>query len=266
MVTLTVMQWQQWLAQYSWPFIRIAACLMVAPIFGARVVPHRARLLLAVALSVMVAPIVAVPADVEVFSGTGLVIAIQQLLAGIAMGMTLQFIFDAVAMGGQLLANNIGLSFAANIDPLRGVSTPVLGQFQMILMTLIFLSLNGHVMIIESLVQSFTLLPVGVQGIGSEGLWHFVLFGGVVFSGALSIALPGMVAALVVNLAFGVMSRAAPSINLFGVGFPAILAFGLVIVFLSIPGVAAQFMQMTETVWQVINDMLVAHAGWQGGK
>ncbi len=259
MITFTQMQWQQWLVAYAWPFIRIAGCLMVAPMFGAKVVPRRVRLLLAVSLTVLVAPIVTVPDNTPLFSGTGLVIAVQQLLTGIVMGLAVQFIFDAVATGGQLLANSIGLSFASNIDPLHGASTPVIGQFQVILMTLIFLGLNGHVMIIESLVQSFTLLPIGPTGIGSEGLWLFVLFGGVVFSGALSIALPGMIAALVVNLAFGVMSRAAPAINLFGVGFPAILAFGLLIMFLAIPGVAAQFMQLAASVWLSINDMLVVH-------
>lgn len=259
MITFTLTQWQQWLGLYAWPFIRIAGCLMVAPMFGAKVVPRRVRLLLAIALTVMVSPIVTVPVDTPLFSGTGLVIAVQQLLTGIVMGLVVQFIFDAVATGGQLLANNIGLSFASNIDPLHGVTTPVVGQFQVILMTLIFLGLNGHVMIIESLIQSFTLLPIGPTGIGGAGLWHFVLYGGVVFSGALSIALPGMIAALVVNLAFGVMSRAAPSINLFGVGFPAILALGLVILLLSIPGVAGQFMQLAAAVWHEINDILLAH-------
>lgn len=260
MINISIQQWQQWLGEYWWTFVRVAACLMVTPIFGAHTVPRRVRVVLAASLTVLVAPLVKTPTQIEVFSGIGMVVTIQQMLTGVALGFAVQLIFDAIAMGGQLLANSIGLSFAATIDPLHGASTPVLGQFYMILMTLAFLALNGHVLIIESLVQSFTLLPIGTQGIGSEGLWMLVMFGSAVFSGALMVALPGMMAALIVNLAFGVMSRAAPSMNLFGVGFPAILAFGLVIVMLSIPGVQTQFLRMASGVWMTIDQLLTASA------
>jgi flagellar biosynthesis protein FliR len=260
MLTISIQQWQQWLGEYWWTFVRVAGCLMVMPVFGARTVPRRIRLALALSLTVLIAPLVRIPAGAEVLSGTGMVITAQQMLTGVAMGFAVQVVFDALVTGGQLLANGIGLSFAMNIDPLHGANTPVLGQLYMILMTLTFLALDGHVAIIEALVQSFSLLPVGTRGIGSEGLWMLVVYGGLVFSGALLVALPGMAAALVVNLAFGVMSRAAPSMNLFGVGFPVILALGLVIFTLSISGVQTQFIRMCQEVWLVINQMLAASA------
>jgi flagellar biosynthesis protein FliR len=260
MLSISIQQWQQWLGEYWWTFVRVAGCLMVMPVFGARTVPVRIRLALALALTVLIAPLVTIPTGVDMLSGTSLVITVQQMLIGVAMGFAVQVVFDALVTGGQLLSNGIGLSFAMNIDPLHGANTPVLGQLYMILMTLTFLALDGHMAIIDSLVQSFTLLPVGTRGLGSDGLWMLVVYGGLVFSGALLVALPSMAAALVVNLSFGVMSRAAPSMNLFGVGFPVILALGLMVVTLSISGVQTQFLRMCQDVWMVINQVLQASA------
>ena len=133
-------------------------------------------------------------------------------------------------MGGQLLANSMGLSFAFNVDPLRGSSTAALGQLYIILATLTFLALGGHLALIELLVGSLHTLPVGTSGLGGEGLWSLVNWGSTLFSGAIMIALPGVTALMIVNLAFGVVSRAAPSLNLFAVGFPISLVVGLVVV------------------------------------
>jgi len=142
----------------------------------------------------------------------------------------LQVVFDALGLAGQLLANSMGLSFAFNVDPLRGSSTAALGQLYIILATLTFLSLGGHLALIEVLTRGFTTLPIGTEGLGREGLWMMVMWGGQLFAGAISIALPGVTALLIVNLAFGVVSRASPTLNLFAVGFPISLVIGLLIV------------------------------------
>jgi flagellar biosynthetic protein FliR len=139
-------------------------------------------------------------------------------------------VFDALGLAGQLLANSMGLSFAFNVDPLRGSSTAALGQLYIILATLTFLALGGHLALLEVLVHGFTTMPIGTEGFGREGLWNLVLWGGQLFAGAIAIALPGVTALLIVNLAFGVMSRAAPTLNLFAVGFPISLVVGLLIV------------------------------------
>src|SRR6476659_8403786 len=202
---------------------------MVAPVFGARFVPPRTRIILAVAITALVAPMIPTPA-VTPFSAQGFVVVAQQLLIGVAMGFALQVIFDSLGLAGQLLANSMGLSFAFNVDPLRGSSTAALGQLYIILATLTFLALGGHLALLEVLVNGFTTLPVGTTGLGREGLWNLVLWGGQLFAGAVAIALPGVTALLIVNLAFGVVSRAAPSLNLFAVGFPISLVVGLVVV------------------------------------
>jgi len=228
-IALTTGQLESWVAQGFFPFVRIGACLMVAPLFGARFVPTRSRVVLAAALTALVAPLM--PATgIAPFSPAGFVVVVQQLLIGVALGFALQLVFDSLGLAGQLLENSMGLSFAFNVDPLRGSSTPALGQLYIILATLTFLALGGHLALVEVLVKGFTTLPIGTEGLGSEKLWAMVLWGGQLFSGAISIALPGVTALLIVNLAFGVVSRAAPSLNLFAVGFPISLVVGLLVV------------------------------------
>jgi flagellar biosynthetic protein FliR len=225
---LTTGQLESWLAQAYFPFARIGACLMVAPMFGARFVPARTRIILALAITALVVPLLPAP-PIAPFSGHGFVVLAQQLLIGVALGFALQVVFDALGLAGQLLANSMGLSFAFNVDPLRGSSTAALGQLYIILATLVFLALGGHLALVQVLVDGLTSMPVGA-GLRAESLWAIVLWGGTLFSGAISIALPGVTALLIVNLAFGVVSRAAPSLNLFAVGFPISLIIGLVVV------------------------------------
>jgi flagellar biosynthetic protein FliR len=256
LITVSLAQLTAWIGQYFWPFVRIGACLMVAPIFGAQTVPRRMRIVLAGAITVLVAPLSKAPNAVDLFSGTSLAITVQQLIIGIALGFAVQLVFDAVGIGGQLLANSMGLSFAANVDPLHGTSTPVVGQFYTIIVTLTFLALNGHLILIEALVRSFNMLPVGTQGMDGTGLWMLVNFGTMLFSGALMIALPGLTALLIVNFGFGIMSRAAPTLNLFAVGFPAALAFGLIIVLIGLPGMQSGFLKLLNSGWQLLAGMM----------
>ena len=260
MLTLTTGQLEAWLIQYFWPFVRIGACFMVAPLIGAQFVPARLRLILAGAVTLLVAPLLPPPA-VTAFSGAGVVITAQQVLIGAATGFVLQLIFDALAMGGQLLSNTMGLGFAFNVDPLRGAGTPVLGQFYMLLVTLTFLSLDGHLLLIEMLAQGFQTLPISTSGLSPEALWTVSAWGSQLFSNALMVALPGLTALLVVNLAFGVMSRAAPSLNLFAVGFPATLACGLGIIYVGLPTVQATFIGSLETAFALIRNLLNVPGG-----
>jgi flagellar biosynthetic protein FliR len=243
-------QLEAWVAQAFFPFVRIGACLMVAPIFGARFVPARARLLLAVAVTALVLPLLP-PTPVRPLSIEGVVITIHQVLIGAASGFVLMVAFDALAMGGQLLANGMGLGFAFNVDPLRGTGTAVLGQFYMVLVTLTFLALDGHVALIATLVESFRRLPIGAAPT-AETWWTVAAWGTQLFAGALRVALPGMTALLVANLAFGVVSRAAPTLNLFAVGFPAMILFGLAIVLFGLPAVQTGFVESIDAAFKLL--------------
>ena len=255
MIELRAGQIEALLMQVFWPFVRIGACFMVAPIFSAQFVPARLRVLLAVVLAFMISPLVPEPEGVTLFSIPGFIITVQQMLIGAALGFCMEILFDAVTMGGQLLANSMGLSFAFNIDPVHGASTPALGQFYSLLVTLTFLALNGHLILIETLVDGFRTLPVGATGLGSDGMWTVVMWGSQIFSGALAVALPGVTALLIVNVAFGVMSRAAPQLNLFAVGFPITLVFGLVIVLAGLPSVQSSFTRLMEDAVALIRGL-----------
>ncbi len=232
---------QHWLGLLFWPFVRIGACLMVAPIFGASYVPPRLRLIMAGALTLTVAPLLPPAADVPLLSAGGALVTVQQMLIGAALGFALQMVFDALGLGGQLLANGMGLGFAFNLDPLRGVTTPALGQLYVVLGTLTFLALDGHLALISTLIDSFKGLPIGELGLDPARLRGLADWGSMLFSGALRIALPGVTALLVINLAFGVMSRAAPALNLFAVGLPVTLIFGLSIVMFGMPAIGTAF-------------------------
>jgi flagellar biosynthesis protein FliR len=253
MINLTTGQLEAWVAQAFFPFARIGACLMVAPVFGARFVPARTRILLAAAITALVVPMLPAP-DIAPFSGAGFVVVAQQLLIGVALGFALQVVFDALGLAGQVLANSMGLSFAFNVDPLRGSSTAALGQLYIILATLVFLALGGHLALIEVLVDGFKPMPIGAT-LPVESLWSIVIWGGTLFSGAISIALPGVTALLIVNLAFGVVSRAAPALNLFAVGFPISLIVGLIVVMAGMGPLVQGITQLIGQGLQFLRDL-----------
>jgi len=236
MPVLTTLQLETWIGSAFWPFLRIGACLMAAPMFGASYVPPRIRIVLAGAVTLVALPMLPPTQGLTVLSADGIVTTVEQIVIGVALGFALQLMFDALTLGGQILANGMGLGFAFNVDPLRGVTTPALGQFYTLLGILVFLALDGHIALIETLLLSFQGLPVGPTGLSPAALHSLANWGNELFLGALRVALPGMTALLVINLAFGVTSRTAPALNLFAVGFPVTLIFGLVIVLLGLPG------------------------------
>lgn len=229
-----------------WPFFRIAGVIMVAPVFGARLVPPRVRIALAVAVTVVMSPLLPVTQPFELGLATGFTVA-QEILIGVAIGFCLQMIFDALIIAGQTIAMSMGLGFAMMVDPQRGISVPVLSQFFVILGLLIFLALGGHLATLRLIADSFVSLPVG-QPLGAQGAWTVAVWGSQMFAGALRIALPAATALLIANIAFGVMSRAAPTLNLFAVGLPAGLLIGFLLLLLNIGHLStlvAQFLEAT---------------------
>ena len=245
-----------WLSSYLWVFVRIAALVTIAPVFSAALVPIRVRILLALALTVAVAPLVPHPPSVDPISLAGLLIVVQQFLIGLAMGFVIQIVFDAMVVGGQAIAMSMGLGFATMVDPQRGVNVPLVSQYFLVLTTLLFLSLNGHLLLIKALVQSFHDLPIGGGSIAPSGLWSIVIWAGQMFIGALQIALPAVIALMVVNLAFGVMSRAAPTLNLFAVGFPITMTLGFIIMMLSLSSLTQSLSRMLDQAFGVLGRVL----------
>ncbi len=221
------------LETFIWPFVRIGAFLMVMPLVGGSFVPTRVRLLLAIALTIVIAPIIPSTATQEVLSAAGLVMVIQEIGIGVVMGFLVQLVFDAIALGGQVIGMSMGLGFAVFLDRARGVSIPVLGQLFMMLGMLVFLSLDGHLAMIQLLAESFHAWPMSQRGVTPTMLSELLTWSSQMFVFALKIALPAITALLVVNLSFGIMSRAAPTLNLFAVGFPVAMLLGFAVIFLN---------------------------------
>jgi flagellar biosynthetic protein FliR len=230
--------------------------MMVAPIFGARLVPKRVRLALAVAITVVVAPMMPPTQPFELSLATGLVVA-QEVLIGAAIGFCLQMIFDALIVAGQTIAMSMGLGLATMVDPQRGISVPVISQFFVILGTLIFLSLGGHLATLRLLSDSFSVLPVG-HSLSRNGLFMLANWGGQLFAGALRIALPAATALLIANIAFGIMSRAAPTLNLFAVGLPAGLLIGFLLLLLNIGHLSTLLTEFLSTTLTFLMQVLGA--------
>jgi flagellar biosynthetic protein FliR len=244
------------LALSVWPFFRIAGVVMVAPVFGARLVPVRVRLALSVAATVVLAPLVPAAPPFTLSLANGLTV-LQEVLIGVAIGFCLQMIFDALIIAGQTIAMSMGLGLATMVDPQRGISVPVISQFFVILGLLIFLSLGGHLATVRLIADSFTLLPLG-EPLSTNGAWAVASWGSQMFAGALRIALPAATALLIANIAFGVMSRAAPTLNLFAVGLPAGLLIGFLLLLLNIGHLSALLAEFLEATLRMLTEALAA--------
>ena len=221
---------QMWL----WPFFRIAGLLMTAPIIGTRSVPVRIRIIVAIAITIVVFPIIPDVPKVDPVSAQGVMISIQQVITGIAMGLCMRVVFIALEIAGQAIGQLMGLMLASMVDPLNGNQVPIIGQFYLLLATLLFLTVDGHLLMIKVLADSFNTLPIGATGVSSKGVWDFLVWTGNIISTAVVIALPALVSLLIVNLSFGVMTRSAPQLNIFAVGFPIMIILGVVVIFFSL--------------------------------
>ena len=244
------------LSAYLWPFVRIGAFVMAMPVIGGSFVPKQVRLLLACALTLVVSPILPVQPDVEFLSLKGVILTIQEVIVGVAMGFAVQLVFDAIALGGQVIAMSMGLGFAVFLDRERGVNIPVLGQLFLMLGMLVFLALDGHLALIQLLVDSFRLLPIDTGGLSQLAISNLLIWSSQVFVVAMKIAMPAVTSLLVVNLSFGVTSRAAPTLNLFAVGFPVAMLLGFVVIFLSLGSLTENVSRLLEDAFLMLPALL----------
>ncbi|TNF38947.1 MAG: flagellar biosynthetic protein FliR, partial [Gammaproteobacteria bacterium] len=238
---LTTEQIGAWIGSLFWPFARIGAMMMVAPVFGSQLMPVRVRVLMAFVFSVIAIPLLPPVPAVDPISFTGINILAQQVLIGLAMGFIIQMVFQALVIAGEAIANGMGLGFARMVDPANGVQVPVVSQFLIVMATLLFVILNGHLLLIDLVVESFRLLPVGETGLSLQGIWQVASWGSQMFAGALLVCIPAVAALLVVNISMGVITRAAPQLNIFAVGFPLMILLGFVFLALTTPAMLSNF-------------------------
>ncbi len=244
-------------ALFIWPLMRISAMFVSVPLFSIRSVPARVRLVLSAAITLVVMPLLPpLPPTVEMFSYTGFMMAIAQVMIGLTSGFILQLVFSAVVFAGQSVALSMGLGFSTMVDPQSGQQVPVIAQFYTIITTLIFISLDGHLLLIQMLVDSFKTLPIGVDMIGSNGIWSILIWSSRMFAGGLLLAMPIVASLLLVNIIFGVAARTAPQLQIFSVGFPVTLMLGILLVWKTLPDMSDQFSGMLTDGYDLIGQLL----------
>ncbi|MCQ6258897.1 flagellar biosynthetic protein FliR [Pseudomonas sp. Q11] len=257
MLELTDTQISTWVASFILPLFRVTAVLMSMPVFGTTLVPTRIRLYFALAITVVIAPGLPPMPPVNALDLSALMLIAEQILIGVLMGFSLQLFFQSFVVAGQIISIQMGMGFASMVDPTNGVNSAVIGQFLTMLVTLLFLAMNGHLVVFEVLTESFTTLPVGSAMLVNH-FWDIAGKLGWVLGAAMVLVLPAITALLVVNIAFGIMTRAAPQLNIFSIGFPLTLVLGLVIFWISLGDILNQYQPLATQALQLLRDMAQA--------
>lgn len=245
----------QWIGLYFYPFVRIGAMLSIIPIYGIRAFPARGKILLALFITIAAAPSIALPPAVDPFTAQGVLFMLQQVMIGLSMGVIFLVVFQAFVVSGHLIAMGMGLAFAQMTDPTSGVTAPIVSQYFVIIVTLLFLALNGHILVIQVMIDSFEYLPIGTAFYTQDSLRLIFEFGSYMFLAGVLIALPAITALLLINIAFGVVTRAAPALNIFAVGFPVTLLAGLVMLTLTTPVILPHMQELVHRAVEAITHL-----------
>ncbi len=235
MVSVTTAQLYEWIAAFLWPLFRLLALIATAPLFSEGTIPRQAKIGLAALIAIAISPTIENLPVVPVYSFDGFLLILNEIGVGIALGFTMRLVFAAVEYAGEIIGLQMGLSFASFFDPSAGGQTMVLGRFLGIVAMLLFLALDGHLLMLATLVDSFSALPIGGTPLSADGWAAVARAGGTVFSSGLLLALPLVAALLTLNLLLGILNRASPQLSIFAVGFPVTLAGGMLLLMLVMP-------------------------------
>lgn len=242
-MTLLVSELVGIFSQFVWPLIRISAVLLTGPFFSLAAVSYRIRIAMVLVLTWIMFPLVDVP-EIDPLSFGAITGVLHEVFVGGLMGLTLQVVIAALVVGGQVIAGSMGLSMANMIDPNLG-NVPTLSQFFLIIGTLLFMSLGGHLVILSLLYSSFELLPIASGRFNTDMILSLMTWSSQIFISAVVIAFPIMIGLLLVNALLGLVSRAAPSLNVFAIGFPALIPVGLIMLLLTM-GI---WFEQVENLW-----------------
>jgi len=239
------------------PFLRASALFYASPVFSARAMPVPVRVLLAAAVAFLVAPFLEKLGPLDPFTLPGLIVGAQEIVVGAMMGFAISLAFSVLSQAGENIALGMGLGFASINDPNNGLSVPVVAQFYGNLGTLVFLSLGGHGLVIEALNASFRTLPQGFDGLNPESFGRLAWWGAEMYGYAVLLALPAVATLLMINLAFGVVTRTAPQLNLFAIGFPIMILAGLGIIVATLPAVIDGFIEVLADAFRLMEALLL---------
>ncbi|MFZ4535666.1 flagellar biosynthetic protein FliR [Propionivibrio sp.] len=246
MISFTSSEINAWIVAFFFPLARILSLLVTAPPFNNAALSVRIRLMLGLAIAIAITPALPKIPALEPASGLGLLILAQQMIIGFAMGFSMRLVFTAIDLAGTLISNQMGLGFATAYDPLSTSQTPVVSELLGMIASLLFLSVNGHLMIIATLAQSFTLIPIGTLSVTNASWLNIANAGAMIFSSGVLLSLPVVVALMITNIALGVLGRVAPQLNLMAIGFPLTIALGFSALIVSMSHLSAPLQKMFE--------------------
>lgn len=255
MISFTSQQLYILVASVVWPLTRILGVIAIAPPFGNAYVPMMVKILLGAAIAFVISPSVPVPAAFDPVSFEGIMILAQQFIIGLSMGFAIRIIFAAVEAAGEFISFGMGLGFAVFFDPQTEGNSSAISQFYSLLTTLIFLTLNGHLILLSVLADSFTTLPITTAPISSSGFHQIALWGANIFSMGLQISLPIIATLLIANISLGVLTRAAPQLNLFGIGFTITLMSGFILIALTLPYILSPLQYMLNESIELVKKL-----------
>ncbi|MBT0584908.1 flagellar biosynthetic protein FliR [Alteromonas oceanisediminis] len=236
----------QFLADFLLPFMRISGMFAAMVGLSAKSIPTPVKALYAVLFTFVIMPVVPKsPVEQIVDVGT-FILMIQQLVIGIAIGFLSMMVLNTFVVAGQIVAMQTGLGFASIVDPINGINVPAVGQFYLILATLLFWTFDGHLAMIQMITMSFQAYPIGAGWWAPEQFQAIALWAGWMFTAAVTITLAPIVSLLIVNLSFGVMTKAAPQLNIFSIGFSIAQIMGLIIIWITLANFADHFQEQWE--------------------
>ncbi len=241
MINFSEAELMGWLTPILWPFLRALALFSALPVLGTRTVPMRVRVALAAFIAFAAQPSLPVQPLVALDSPLAVMLVVQQVLIGVALGFAVRVVFSAIEFAGEVIGLQMGLNFAAFFDPLSAGTVTATSRFFGTLVAWLFIVMNGHLMIIGALIQSFTTFPVGPEPFAFLRATQPQTWGAEIFRTGLWIALPLVAMLMLVNLVLGIISRVAPQINVFAVGFPITLGVGLLGMLVTLPALQAPF-------------------------
>ena len=248
MITFTEAQLLAWITPMIWPFIRALALFSVMPVLGTRTVPVRVRIALAAFIALAAQPSMPAAPVVPLDSPQAFLLVAQQVLIGVALGFAVRIVFAALEFAGEIIGLQMGLNFAGFFDPLTASAGTATSRFFGTTIAWLFIVVNGHLLVIAALVDSFTAFPVGPEPFAFIGATLPHRWGAEIFSIGMWIALPMVTMLLFVNLVLGAISRVAPQINIFAIGFPITLSVGLLGMLLTLPAMNGPFVAALERV------------------
>ncbi len=226
------------IAGLLWPLTRILGLIATAPLFGNGSIPVRVKISLGILLALIVAPTVPSLPTVDPLSLNGVLILMQQMVIGLAMGLSMRIIFAAIEMAGEIIGMTMGLGFATFFDPQSKGHSSAISQFLSLLLLMLYLAANFHLMLLSTLVESFNSMPIDASSFNGNGFQLLASWGGRIFSAGVQLSLPIVAALLINNIALGILTRAAPQLNIFGIGFPIAIGVGFIMIAITLPYLA----------------------------